>query len=122
MLTQAYCSLVRSVIDYSSFILFVINEESKNRLQVIQNNCLRVILNANFDKNTQKNVEIDVLHKKAKLQTVEERSNTMLIRYLTKAIDTNNELIIDAINSHNDQHGTCKFCNNQPRNKLNINR
>ncbi len=44
-LLQVYNVLIRSVMDYSAILMPVICETNKNKLQVIQNNALRIILN-----------------------------------------------------------------------------
>ena len=109
----------RSVFDYSSFINFAINNENANKIQVIQNKCLRHIFNARYDWESDHNVSTDELHKMGTIQTVKERANSMLIRYLTKAVVSENQLIIEAINDHNNDN-SCNFCNNKIVKKLNI--
>ena len=57
--------LIRSVMDYSAILMPVICETNKNKLQVIQNNALRIILN----KPKLTKTRIVDLHLESKLET-----------------------------------------------------
>ena len=51
-LLMLYKTLIRSIIDYSSFIVNVISDTNLKRLQVIQNKAVRCIFKASYDSST----------------------------------------------------------------------
>jgi len=92
-LLQVYNVLIRSVMDYSAILMPVICETNKNKLQVIQNNALRIILK----KPKLTKTRIVDLHLESKLETLEERFLKLRRRYVQKAIINSNPVILELI-------------------------
>lgn len=87
-LINIYKSLVLSVIDYSSIIFDCLTIERKRQLQIIQNNCLRIILKKPFLY-----TRIDDLHKEAGIEKIEARFSKLNSTYFSYAILNKNPLI-----------------------------
>ena len=90
---QLYCSLVRSVIEYSSFLLPILTQKLLNLVNTIQNNALRIILNK---KRTDK-ISIVELHKLADIESIESRLQRLRVDFLYKALSSNNPLISEIV-------------------------
>ena len=91
ILKKLYCSLIRSLIEYSSFTFNNLSNTNKQKLQAIQNISLRIIFNKKFDHSARE------LHINSNLKTIEERANILLLKYITKAEINKNELIGDLL-------------------------
>ena len=85
---QLYKSLIRSVLEYSSFLIDSISKSYIKMLEAIQNNILRIILKKKWDEMT-----TDELRDRAKLSTIESRLKTLSNKYYSQAIATENPLI-----------------------------
>jgi hypothetical protein len=109
VLIKLYISLVRSLIDYSSFIVTNISNKDMNQLQVIQNNALRCIY-----KQTRE-CPVKTLHELANLETIKERMINMNQKYFERACATSNPLIEQLINEYENE-----FMNSNTSNKSTI--
>ncbi|RMZ96341.1 RNA-directed DNA polymerase from mobile element jockey-like [Brachionus plicatilis] len=85
-LRSIYASLIRSVIDYSSFILTRLSKKRKKQLQAIQNAAIRAIFKLRYDTPSKK------LNKIAQLTSVEERMSDLNEAYALSAILNENPL------------------------------
>jgi hypothetical protein len=92
-LIQIYNVLIRSIIDYSAILSPIISKTNLNTLQIIQNNALRII----FKKPLITRTTIDWLHEKAKLIRIETRMINLRKRYIYKAVENKNPMILDLI-------------------------
>ena len=80
-LVNVYKLIIRSLIDYSAFMVDLISKTELNRIQVIQNNALRIILKKSLiDK-----CSIDDLHSLCDIEMVESRMRKLNEKYFTKA-------------------------------------
>ena len=96
-LVNIYYTLIRSVIDYSAIISPVICKTNFNHLQIIQNNALRTILHVKKIEH----LNIDELHRRAGVEKLDIRLNSLRKKYIDKAIETNNPLIKETITEFN---------------------
>ena len=92
-LIQIYNVLIRSIIDFSAILSPIISKTNLNTLQIIQNNALRII----FKKLLITRTTIDWLHEKAKLIRIETRMINLRKRYIYKAVENKNPMILDLI-------------------------
>ncbi len=83
-LVNVYKTVLRSVIEYSSLINPVIKNKLHQRLQLIQNNALRIILNKSRE------TSIKSLHQMAKLDMVKDRLSKLCKSYIEKCIINDN--------------------------------
>ena len=88
MLLNIYFTLIRSVIDYFLILYPVKSENNKNRLQIIQNNSLRIIGNYKQDE-----ISINQLHKKFDIATIEHREIEIKDRYLKTNKESGNPML-----------------------------
>ena len=95
-LIQIYNVLIRSIIDYSAILSPIISATNLNTLQIIQNNALRII----FKKPLITRTTINWLHDRANLIRIEVRMINLRKRYIFKAIDNKNPLILDLIEDY----------------------
>ena len=95
ILIQIYNSLIRSVIDYSLFLYPIMSAKNKAFLQVVQNNCLRIIFRIKYDPNNL--ISNEFLNQKANISSIEERANKLTYNYLDKAINSENPIISELI-------------------------
>ena len=107
VLRSLYKSLIRSVMEYSSIIVNLINAKSINRLQIIQNNCLRIICKK--DRSTL----IEELHECANVSMVEVRLKKMSRKYIASNIITNNPLVKTLANDYVEFVNECNNRNAQ---------
>ena len=84
-----YKSLIRSLMEYSSFLVNMLNAKLINKLQVIQNNCLRIICKRDMFSHT----SIEELNELASTSMVKERLNKMNRKFIANNIANNNPLI-----------------------------
>ena len=68
-----YKSLIRSILDYSNFIVPMLSEENKRKLETCQNSALRIIFGCRFNKETKNKTSNLELLEKAGLETIEKR-------------------------------------------------
>jgi len=87
--------------DYSAILMPIISETFKNKLQVIQNNALRIILNKPKIMKT----KIVDLHSEVNLETLETRFLKLRRRYVQKAISNNNPVILELIEEFKNYKG-----------------
>jgi len=93
-LRTTFISLVSSLYEYTALLIPTIAKNLTKKLQVTQNNALRVILNrTKFDLTT-----IDALHAKAKLIQVEPRCLFLAKKYSIRQIEAKKPLILKLIN------------------------
>lgn len=86
-----YYSLVRSVIEYSAFLIPILSSNLIKIIKTIQNTALRTILNVNVvDK-----IKICELESKTKVESIETRLRFLRDKYLKDARSNNNPLIIE---------------------------
>ena len=96
-LIQIYNVLIRSIIDYSAILSPIISATNLNTLQIIQNNALRII----FKKPLITRTTINWLHVTwANLIRIEVRMINLRKRYIFKAIDNKNPLIVELIEDY----------------------
>ena len=76
-LIQLYKSLIRSVIEYSSFIIDSISKSFLKKLEAIQNNTLRIIFKKKWDE-----MKTDELRERANVSTIEDRLRIINENYL----------------------------------------
>ena len=92
MLLNIYKSLIRSILDYSSFIIDSISQSFIKKLEAIQNNVLRIIFQTKWDE-----LSTNELRENANIIRIEDRLKTLNKRYLKKALLNNNPLIKELI-------------------------
>ena len=95
LLIKIYKSLIRSVLDYSSFLIGSISPSYLKSIESIQNQALRIIFDKKWDE-----MSSEDLRKKAKVKSIAERSNMLMERYINKAIESNNELTMRLIENY----------------------
>ena len=91
ILLKIYILLIRSLLDYSSLIYHCLNSENKKKLQLIQNNSLRIILHKPL------HTPITDLHRLAKLDTIESRFNKLNRKFILKNLVNKNPLVCELI-------------------------
>ena len=84
VLLRLYKSLIRSVIEYISILVNSLPEKLINQLEVIQNNCLRII----YKVNRMDLIRNEDLRTRAKLPTIKTRLNSLANKYLNKTVAT----------------------------------
>ena len=89
VLIRIYILLIRSLLDYSSIIYHCLNNENKQKLQKIQNSCLKIIHHKPTFFST---IEI---HKLSNLCTLETRFENLNSKFFSRCIVNNNPLIKD---------------------------
>ena len=92
ILLNIYKSLIRSILDYSSFIIDSISQSFIKKLEAIQNNVLRIIFQTKWDE-----LSTNELRENANIIRIEDRLKTLNKRYLKKALLNNNPLIKELI-------------------------
>jgi exonuclease III len=92
-LIQLYKSLVRSIMEYSSFILPYI-KHTIYKLESIQNAALRAILKQSYD------TPVEQLHKQANLEPLKFRLDQLNLRFLSNTITNKHELIHPLFNEY----------------------
>ena len=75
--------------EYASFASVITCEKNINKLQVIQNKCLRIVLCAD------RSVTVEELHKKTNMSMVRDRLKKMTEKYIASNILTENPLILN---------------------------
>jgi hypothetical protein len=94
LLVQIYILLIRSLLEYSSIIYTCLSKENKNKLQIIQNNSLRIILKKNS------HTRISELHKLANIDTIESRLRKLNSSYFRRGLINKNPIILELINEY----------------------
>ena len=89
-----YKSLVRSIIDYGSFVYFPTQHNQIYKLERIQYAAIRLALG--YRKSTPTNI----LLAESKLSTIKERTKFLCMNYLYKILTNENLLIHKTINSY----------------------
>jgi hypothetical protein len=93
-LRTTYVSLVSSIFEYTAGIIQSFNHKVIEKLQIVQNNAIRIILGkSKLDK-----IKIETLHSKIKLKSVEKRCETLRQKYFMRAIDFNNPWLLNMWN------------------------
>jgi hypothetical protein len=91
-LISFYKTFIRPLIDYANFPFILANKSTKESLQIKQNKILRICLNSDILDSTER------IHETAKIETLEEREESLSDRYLHKTIIINcNNTIINTI-------------------------
>ena len=93
-----YKVLVRSVIDYASVISIASSDEVIRKLEVMQNNALRIIFKVSFNDH----VSVDTLRSWAGVESIADRHRQLLPNYYEKAIVTNNPLVNQLFKNYKD--------------------
>ncbi len=96
-LIQIYFTLIRSVIEYSAIIAPALGICNYKKIQIIQNNALRIILHVKRIEH----LNIDELHKRAGVNKIEERLYELRKRYIENAIDDDNPLVKETVSEYN---------------------
>ena len=91
---RIYILLIRSLIDYSSLIFTSLNNSTKNKLQKIQNNCLKIIFNKPKYFST-----IDI-HKLANICLIEDRIKQLNSKFIMKSIVNNNPMVYGLVTEY----------------------
>jgi hypothetical protein len=60
-----YKSLIRSLVDYCAFLYPIMSKSAQDKLQILQNDALRIVLRKGFNVQTDKNERISSLHRVA---------------------------------------------------------
>ena len=89
ILIQMFKCLVLSVVDYASVTAGALNESSKNELEILQNNALRII----FKKSLLDKVRNTTLREMAGVKKIEERHHDLMRDYYERALITENPLV-----------------------------
>ena len=92
-LKQLYFSLVRSVIEYSAFLLPILTQKLLAIITVVQNNALRIMLH----KKRTYRVSIHDLHLLAQMEPLEDRLDKLRKEFFRKATSQDNPLICELI-------------------------
>ena len=79
--------LIRSLIEYSSIIYDITAKSITKKLQIVQNDALRLILKLKRENGNQE------LHTRSKIEYIEDRMKNLNKKYLNKAMGNENELI-----------------------------
>ena len=87
-LIEIYNVLIRSIIDYSAILSPIISKTNLNTLQIFRK------------KTVMSETTLDWLHKKANLIRIETRMINLRKRYIFKAIENNNPMILDLISEY----------------------
>ena len=94
-LIQLYKSLIRSIIEYSSFLVNNISKSYLKTLEAIQNNTLRIIFRITWEE-----APTLELRERAKVCKIEDRLKDLNKKYLKKALLTSNPLITNLIDDY----------------------
>ena len=92
-----YISLVRSIIDYTLFAYDIMPKKEQNKLQILQNNCLRIVLKKQKDE-----ISIINLHKEAEIETIAERARSLKKSYELSCTKNENPLYKQLIDEFNE--------------------
>ena len=83
------------MLGYSLFLFPIISETSRNSLQIIQNNCLRIIY-----KFKRRDISINELHTLTKMDKLDSRAKSLKERYINLAQNNHNPLIKEIYNDY----------------------
>ena len=89
-LVKIYKSLIRSILDYSSFIINSISNSYRKTLEAIQNNTLRIIF-----KTTCETTSTSELRQRAKVCSIEDRFNILNEKYFESLSTNSNRKLFD---------------------------
>ena len=84
-----YQTLIRSVVEYSSILFPCLSTSGRNKIEKIQNNCIKIIHNKSKFSSTTEVLQL------TNIVAIEERFNALNLNYLKNCFIFNNELIID---------------------------
>jgi len=87
-LKHIYFSIIRSKIEYISFVNKILSELHFKKLEIIQNKALRIIFKPGFRTSN------EVLLNNAKVEPVSSRISILFSRYIKKCLIYNNPLIL----------------------------
>ena len=125
VLINIYKSLIRSIIDYSAFLVSFASDSQLEKLERIQNEALRIIFKVKITDHISNNK----LRKRANVRSIKERLAFLSKNYIRRAICHSNDLIKDLLKSYvqekslnktylckffNKSHGSKKICPNEP--------
>ena len=110
VLINIYKSLIRSIIDYSAFLVSFASDSQLEKLERIQNEALRIILRL---KRTD-HLSNSKLRKLTKIESIKERMTKLSNKYIRRAVINSNDLINELLKSYQEEKtasGTylCKF-------------
>lgn len=88
-LKQIYLSLIRSIIDYSAFIVPLLSKTRYKTIQAIQNTATRVIYKQPYDATTETLLQI------SGLDSIKTRADQLNFKYINNCFIFENELLID---------------------------
>ena len=92
---QIYKQTILPIFDYAGFLILSCNKDKKSDLQIIQNDILRFCENKMLDDR----ISIDVLHKNAKLISLEQRRVKQLLSIMYKLSNDPCNIIVPARNT-----------------------
>ena len=108
VLRSLYKSLIRSLMEYTSFIVDTISNKNMRKLQIIQNKCLRIICKCD------KSVSTDDLRKQADMCLVQERLTKMNRRFISTNILSKNPMVNSMIKDYVEFMGKCANKSTEP--------
>ena len=88
-IVNLYKSIIRSIFDYACIIGPLLCKTRMKRLQIIQNNVLRIIFKSRRDCPTEE------LHQLGNIERIDSRLKCLTKLYLVKAVHNNNPLTIN---------------------------
>ena len=92
---QIYKQTILPIFDYAGFLLLACNKDRKNEFQIIQNDVLRFCENKKLDDR----IQIEVLHKKANLVSLEQRRCKQLLSIMYKLSKDPINIVVPARNT-----------------------
>ena len=93
-----YKSLIRSLLDYISPFYSAFSQKAKKDLQIIQNNCLRVIYKQFYNEKSRNQMSTIDLHRLSNEKLIENRTENLTLQYLSDAIESKNPMVCDLKN------------------------
>ena len=94
-----YQSLIRSFVEYSSILFPCLSKSSRDRLNSIQNNCIKIIHNRSKYSSTSETLLL------SSIVPIEARFDVLNLNYLKRSFIFKNELIIDLYNEYKNFSG-----------------
>ena len=84
-LNQLYTSLIRSILEYSAIISPIISPSNYGKINIIQNKAIKII--------NKKSIYSNLSEIETSIKDLMVRFDNLNVKYLKKALDSNNELI-----------------------------
>ena len=95
-----YKTTIIPYFDYGDFVYEAANKSMTEKLQRIQNRCLKTCLNVNIREST------DLIHRQARVNLLEDRRSTHLLNMMFQRSTINNQKLsyVDSRNIHTRRH------------------